>query len=145
MLVLGKVAGDRSERGGWFAPSEVSRLLEALRLPRANVSEALSKLRKGELVVRRTAGSCALTAVGRENVREIFGEIDHGALALVGDPGAEFDNVPHSMLDPAFAPIRWQPGIARLLDRYPFESNVFCMTRFPGADPEGGRPIPFVA
>jgi hypothetical protein len=144
VLVLGKVAGDRSERGGWFAPSEVSRLLEALHLPPANVSDALGKLRKGDLVVRRTAGSWALTPVGREKVREVFGEIDHGAvaLALVGDPGAEFDNVRHSTLDPAFAPIRWQPGIARLLDRYPFESNVFCMTRFPGADPEGAPPDP---
>jgi hypothetical protein len=34
------------------------------------------------------------------------------------------------------APVKWSPGIAQLLDRFPFETNVLCMTRFP----EEGNP-----
>jgi hypothetical protein len=41
-----------------------------------------------------------------------------------------------------FAPIRWQPGIARLLDRYPFDGNVFCMTRYPRIETEDATPDP---
>jgi hypothetical protein len=40
------------------------------------------------------------------------------------------------VLDPAFAPPRWSAGIKRLLERYPFDTNVFCMTRHPENDAE---------
>jgi len=39
--------------------------------------------------------------------------------------------VVQALIDPALAPKRWSESIKRLLDQYPFESNVFCMTRFP--------------
>jgi hypothetical protein len=73
-----------------------------------------------------------------EKVRELFGDIDHVAVAaaLVGSPRAEFAHVHHSVLDPAFAPPRWSAGIKRLLERYPFDTNVFCMTRHPENDAE---------
>jgi hypothetical protein len=73
-----------------------------------------------------------------EKVRELFGDIDHVAVAaaLVGSPRAEFAHVHHSVLDPAFAPPRWSAGIKRLLEQYPFDTNVFCMTRHPENDAE---------
>jgi hypothetical protein len=143
ILVLGKVAGDRVE-GGWFAPVDVTRLLEVLHLPPAKVSNALGQLRGNNLVVRRSAGAWALTPLGQETVRELFGDVDHAAVAaaLVGSPGAEFAHVRHSVLDPVFAPPRWSVGIGRLLERYPFDTNVFCMTRYPEDDAEVVEPDP---
>jgi hypothetical protein len=144
VLVLGKVAGDRAE-DGWFAPVDVARLLEALHLPPTKVSNALARLRDDSLVVRQAGGQgWALTPLGLEKVRELFGEVDYVAVAtaLLGSPGAEFAHVRHSVLDPAFAPPRWQAGIARLLERYPFDTNVFCMTRYPETRTEGTEPDP---
>jgi hypothetical protein len=144
VLVLGKVAGDRAE-GGWFAPVDVARLLEALHLPPTKVSNALARLRDDHLVVRQGGGQgWALTPLGLEKVRELFGDVDHVAVAaaLVGSPGAEFAHVRHSVLDPAFAPPRWSAGIKRLLERYPFDTNVFCMTRYPEDDADVVVPDP---
>jgi DNA-binding transcriptional ArsR family regulator len=144
VLVLGKVAGDRTE-DGWFAPVDVARLLEALHLPPTKVSNALARLREDNLVIRRGGGQgWALTPLGLEKVRELFGDIDYVAIAaaLVGSPGAEFAHVRHSVLDPAFAPPRWSAGIKRLLERYPFDTNVFCMTRYPEDDAEVVEPDP---
>ena len=37
----------------------------------------------------------------------------------------------HSTIPPEYAPLKWQNGINSFLERYPFESNVFLITRFP--------------
>lgn len=50
---------------------------------------------------------------------------------LADAPAAELDHTPHRVIPPSMAPPKWADGIARLLDKYPFETNVFCMTRFP--------------
>lgn len=60
----------------------------------------------------------------------------------MGVPGAEFAHEKHSLIPPSLAPHRWQLGIANLLSRFPFETNVFCMTRFPKRDGEGEEPDP---
>ncbi len=49
----------------------------------------------------------------------------------VSTPTGSRSHALHTILDPVFAPARWTAGIARLHDRFPFERNVFCMTRFP--------------
>jgi hypothetical protein len=46
-------------------------------------------------------------------------------------PGSDFAHVRHTLVTPAFAPIKWISAINRLLERFPFEQNVFLMTRFP--------------
>ena len=51
--------------------------------------------------------------------------------ALIGTAGADYAQVRHSVIPPGFAPTEWLPAINRFLKRYPFETNVFCMTRFP--------------
>jgi len=62
---------------------------------------------------------------------------------LIGFPGVDFATARHLVIPPAFAPIRWQLGIGRLLERFPFETNVFCMTRFPRSE-NGDEPDPLV-
>jgi hypothetical protein len=88
----------------------------------------------------------ALTPLGRQRVSELAGGFNYDQIEaeLKGTPGAEYAHEKHPVLPPTFAPPRWQPGIARLLSQFPFETNVFCMTRFPKAsspelpDPVGG-------
>jgi hypothetical protein len=43
----------------------------------------------------------------------------------------------HAVIPPTLAPNAWPPGIKTLLDHYPFDTNLFCMTRFPGEPDDG--------
>jgi hypothetical protein len=77
-------------------------------------------------------------------VPEIIGDLDLTAIEaeMSAGPSADLSEVPHAVIPPEFAPPKWQPGIARLLDEYPFEKNVFCMTRFPKDERESEMPDP---
>jgi hypothetical protein len=138
ILYLASVAGIRAGHG-WFTPHEVIDLFDALRLPRpGNLARSLGQLRTANLVRTRADGRWALTPLGDERVLQIMGEFDAELLeaAMAATPGADFVNARHTTISPALAPARWQAGIARMLERYPFETNVFCMTRFADdADP----------
>lgn len=137
-LVLGLVAGERAG-DGWFRTTEVTSLFGAFRIPTPNTSAVLANLRSEALTVSRQAGGrneWSLSPVGRERARSVLAELDYTALIAEEDPspGAEFMHALHTVLDPVFSPARWTAGIARLHARYPFERNVFCMTRFPSED-----------
>jgi hypothetical protein len=120
---------------GWFSVSELSEMLQAFHLPQPkNLSATISNLRRADLVTSRVGTKpWSLTPVGRERARELIENFTYEQISveLAGTPGAEFSNVKHQVVSPLFAPHEWQQGIKRLLDIYPFESNVFCMTRFP--------------
>jgi hypothetical protein len=62
-----------------------------------------------------------------------MGELDPSEVqvAITTAGGALLGDVVQALIDPALAPRRWSASIRRLLDQYPFENNVFCMTRFP--------------
>lgn len=121
-------------------------MFEALRLPRpGNVSETLKGLRgRGHVVRRMSGGGWSLTPEGRERFRELVGGADVDSLeaeiAAVGS--AELERAQHPLIPPELAPVRFAVAIARLLERFPFEQNVFCMTRFPKAEPEADYPDP---
>ena len=131
--MFSEVAGLRGDEG-WFAPRDVTALFEQARIEPPNVSAYLARLRADRLVVRRSDGRYwSLTPEGREAVRERIGGLDYRRLQaeLGHSDGADFLRALNPVIDPAFAPPRWAPGIARLHARFPFETNVFCMTRFP--------------
>jgi hypothetical protein len=139
VLVVGDLVG--SQHGdGWFSPSAVAGGFEAFRLPSpGNVSQALAQLRKRGLVVRRSGGGeWSLTPIGRQQVLQLMGGIDaKAAEAETMQPsGAELFHAVHMLIPPFFAPARWAQDIARFLREYDFDRNVFCMTRFPGAEHE---------
>jgi hypothetical protein len=73
-----------------------------------------------------------------------MGEIDPAKveLQMASIPGAEFGHELHTVIPPSLAPVRWAAPIKALLDRSPFEENVFCMTRFPSEDEEEALPDP---
>jgi hypothetical protein len=145
VLMLGHVQGVRNG-DGWFSTAELLQMFESLRLPSpSNVSAVLSNLRNEKNVVRRAAvPPWGLTPQGIDRAIQLLGDFDYAGInaELVGSPGAEFAHVVHSVIPPDFAPPRWQLGISRLLKRFPFETNIFCMTRFPNAsDPSLPDPV----
>lgn len=145
VLTVGHLVGARNE-DGWFSPGEVSATFEALRLPRpGNISQELARLRQAGLVIRRTSGgSWALTAEGGERLRSLMGTIDAKEIHLdeLSGGASIFDAARHPLIPAELAPASFAPAVKRLIDRYPFERNVFCMTRFPCDPPEAGDPVP---
>lgn len=134
VLVLGEIAGQRGQRG-WFNPSDVMHLFETFRVPRpADIANNLLAAEKRGFTVRRPKlPKWSLTPLGRKRVHELVGSIDLTKLSpeMTGVAGAEFGDGFHSVLPPTLAPVQWSAGIARMLRRFPFERNVFCMTRLP--------------
>jgi hypothetical protein len=142
VLVLAQVAAYRAE-GEWFDQEAVDDVFRDLRVPRPDTRRALRQLKTtGHVVTRDVLPTLSLSPLGRVRVRELFGTINLAALEpeLVRIPGASLGSVLHATLPPEFAPLEWRDGIARMLGEYPFESNVFCMTRFP----DDGDPPPEV-
>jgi hypothetical protein len=121
-------------------------MFELLRLPRpGNVSQALAQhLAAGNVVRRRTGGGWSLTPEGKVRIRDLVGELDVSAveveIARVGS--AELQQAQLPLIPPELAPVRWAPSISRLLEEFPFENNVFCMTRFPKEEQESELPDP---
>ena len=77
---------------------------------------------------------------------ELLGDLDIAQIQpeLVEIPGAEFGHALHTVIPATLAPIKWAAGIKALLQRFPFETNVFCMTRFPDERGELPDPVPDV-
>ena len=134
MLVLGELAGARAGQG-WFAPKEVLGFFEAFRLPApGNVNQDLARLRKAGLATTRSAKpNWTLTPEGRETVKEFVGDVNVAAVMaeLIVSEGAELGHVLHTLIPPSLAPVKWQEPIQRMLREFDFDTNVFCMTRFP--------------
>jgi hypothetical protein len=131
--VIGKVAGLRNG-DQWFGARQINELYEALRVPAPkNTRAALTNLSRRGLVLRRDAGGWSLTPLGNERAISLIGDLDPAqvSIALGGSPSAVFGSAQHTLIPPELAPIQWVGPIKRLLDQFPFERNVFCMTRFP--------------
>lgn len=132
--MLGQLAGLR--RGTKrFAVADVGALAKAFRIPAlGNVSSSLGRLRDAGFVVRLDgAQPWAVTPLGERRVGEVLEALPLARIEaeLADTPGAEVGEAPHRLIPASLAPPRWNDAIRRLLDRYPFETNVFCMTRFP--------------
>jgi hypothetical protein len=121
-------------------------MFETLRLPNpGNVSQATGLLRDGGLMVRRRDGTgWSLTPAGKAELSALLEDFDVEAIeaeiALVG--GAELQQTQQPLIPPQLAPVRWVVPIRRLLEKYQFETNVFCMTRFPTEKAETDLPDP---
>jgi hypothetical protein len=134
MLVVGQLAGARNG-DGWFGPPDLAALFEALRVhPPKRADNELGRLHGKELLYRRKPQPAwSLTPEGAERVKELMAGVDAGALLAQLSPGdgTEFGHALHTVIPPAMAPIKWQAPIQQMLRDYDFDTNVFCMTRFP--------------
>lgn len=132
VLVVGSLMARRNKDMS-FSPGDIARAFDEFRLPApGNVSQSLAQLRRRELVVRRRAGGWSLTPKGEAYVIRLMGALPTTAAldAVGGDVSAELGEARHTVIPPFFAPERWGRAIGRFLDQYPFDTNVFCMTRF---------------
>lgn len=108
--------------------------METLRVPAGNVSRSLAQLKAQRLALQRGRDkNWSLTALGDQRAAEAMGGLNVQELEprLADLPGAELGSAHHTTLPPSLAPIRWQAGISRLTAEFPFDTNVFLMTRFP--------------
>jgi hypothetical protein len=133
VLVLGQLAGTQ-HGDGWFRPKAVAELFERFHLaPPGNISQDLGRLKQLELVTsRKRQPSWSLTPRGRESVKELIGSVDAAAVMaeLAYAPGAQLGHALHTVIPPTLAPVKWQAAIQRMLRKFDFDTNVFCMTRF---------------
>ena len=134
VLAVATVAAASSNDGS-FTAAEATAVFDRLWVPRpSNIHERLAGLERGDFVRRGTKPRhWGVTPLGREAVRKLLSDLDVRAIEaqLNTVPGSEFGHVRHTLVTPAFAPIKWITAINRLLERFPFEQNVFLMTRFP--------------
>lgn len=134
VLAVATVAAANGEDGS-FTAAQATVVFDKVWVPRpGNIHERLAVLEKEHFVRRATKPRhWAVTPLGREAVRKILSDLDVRAIEaqLNAVPGSEFAHVRHTLVTPAFAPIKWITSINRLPEHFPFEQNVFLMTRFP--------------
>jgi len=132
VLVAAGIAASRS-KDERFAPSEVIAVFLTVSVPPpGNMSASLAALEGRSMLIKFPDGRRGITPLGKETIRRLGYEVLPQISAdLKGEPAASFAHVDHTVIPSWVAPPRWGPGIKRLLDKYPFDSNVFGMTRFP--------------
>jgi hypothetical protein len=141
VLILGRLAQDRLE-GNVFAPGKVEALFDEIGLPRpAKTSNVLVKLEDAKLVTRMKGvrGAWKLTPNGLAKVASLASDMDLAALnAEASRPSATLlGATAHPVIPPSLAPPALIGPLQEFLDEFPFERNVFGMTRFPGAAKNG--------
>lgn len=106
---------------------------DALRVPRpANIHRDLGLLESNRFV-RRVHSSWSVTPLGRNMVQDHLQSFNLAELNayLEGTPGSFLGNERHAVIPAELAPPKWLRAIERLIQVFPFETNVFLMTRFP--------------
>lgn len=132
VLLAGAIIGMRNGDGS-FKPPAVLRFFDALRVPRpANIHRDLGLLESTNFV-RRLGADWAVTPIGKNAVQEHLQTFDEAELTayLQGTPGSFLANERHLVIPAELAPPKWLHAIERLTQTFPFETNVFLMTRFP--------------
>lgn len=127
-------AGERSA-----SPADVRATFIKLRLPPpSNMSVYLGTLGRGRLVMQPALGRWSVTPEGNERIRALMAGVNEAELRRLAADSREpaFADIPHHLQPPELAPGAFQTGIARFLEGYPFDRNVFCMSRFPREDHE---------
>ncbi len=142
VLTMGRLAEARSE-SRLFAPAAIDALMDEIGLPRpARVSNVMGSLEKGGLLTRvkgARGNAWKLTPSGRGRAEELATDMDLAALiAEAAEPAATvLADTPHPVIPPSLAPPALVGPLHAFLERFPFERNVFGMTRFPGKSENG--------
>jgi hypothetical protein len=143
VLILGRLATGRSEQRT-FVPADVNRLCDDIGLPRpSNTSYYLGKLAKTGLVTKLPAAVWKITPAGEAAVLSEVDAMDLAALLAEGRrmPLGRLGDTAHPVIPPWLAPPELLNPLRRFLNEFPFDTNVFGMTRFPDED-DGSSPDP---
>ncbi len=132
-LVVSLLAASRSDQNR-FAPQDVDGLFTAIAIPGPpRVSNVLAGLERQGLL-RRAAGRgrvWMLTPRGRARVDELTSQMDRAVLvAEAGAHGTQLGGQAHTVVPPSLAPPGLTGVLHKFLEQFPFETNVFGMTRF---------------
>lgn len=135
-LILGRIAQYRSQ-AGLFAPSQVEALFDEIGLPRpSKVSNVLGSLEKAGKITRMKGvrGAWKLTPNGLKEALSLASDMDLAALvAETSSPNTTLlGATAHPVVPPSLAPPALVKPLHEFLKKFPFERNVFGMTRFPG-------------
>lgn len=135
--VLGRLAEARSTTG-LFAPGVVNDLFDEFGLPRpTNISNVLGRLEKKKLLTRvkvvGKAPNWRLTSVGRAHSEALASDMDLAALTAesVQHSVTDLAETAHPVIPPSLAPPELIRPLHEFFETYPFERNVFGMTRYP--------------
>jgi hypothetical protein len=139
-LILGEVASRRV--GGRISPGDVEDLFHEFAIPLpGRVSNRFAALERSALLSRAPGRGrvWAVTPEGRHEIGRLFTREDlhhlSAEMALAG--GSDLGTIAHPVIPPVLAPPVVAGGVAEFIEQYPFETNVFAMTRFPSeTDPD---------
>lgn len=135
VLLIGRIAQSRMERG-LFAPADIERLFDEIGLPRPpKIANPLSALEKSGFLTRmkNQRGAWKLTPNGTARAGSLVTDMDLAALAAETSQSAApvLGSTVHPAIPPSLAPPALVRPLHAFLADYPFERNVFGMTRFP--------------
>ena len=122
--------------GGAFGSNVIRCLYVEMSLPvPTNVSDVIGKLAKKGLMIQVGSNPVVwrLTPLGRRRSQDLMSDIDLAAVAAeaAASGAAIFGRSAHSLLPPTLAPLDLIPTLHQFLAKFPFETNIFAMTRFP--------------
>jgi hypothetical protein len=146
VLAVARLVQSRAP-SGLFAPREVDDLFDSIGLPRAGkISNVLGSLKTKGLLTQVKGGKGAvwkLTPEGKAQAEALATDMDLAVLVTEsGGPAATLlGDTPHPVVPPSLAPPELLKPLHAFLEEYPFEHNVFGMTRFP-SKPTGGKRDP---
>jgi hypothetical protein len=131
-------------QNGVFKGTQVTDLFQTFSLPGptkiGNTFSALGRSR--HLLPTKIRGEWRVTPLGRAQAARLLSQQDLAALEVEASyQGVDFASTHHTVVPPSLAPPEVLIPLGKFLERYPFETNVFGMTRFPDEDEEGVDPV----
>lgn len=132
-VVLAQLAADRSP-DGTFAPRNLDAMYALAGIPiPSKASNQIAALRRLAYVREGGKGIWKLTPTGRARTNELLTATDVAALKAeaISANGSSLGGEIHAVVPPTLAPPAIIQPLRGFLDEYPFERNVFGMTRFP--------------
>jgi hypothetical protein len=136
VLALARLAETRSPNG-LFAVGDIDELFDQIALPPPpRTRDTVSALVNDRLLHRdRRVGRPRinkLTPEGRRRAQALASDMDLRAVLLeVGHSVGALGDTPHPEIPPSLAPPDLIKPLRHFFESFPFESNVFGMTRFP--------------
>jgi hypothetical protein len=143
VLTIARIAQGRSDSGRFAIPA-LTALFEDTGLPQpGNVHATVRTLVDDKLLVRQGTGRGAtyrLSPLGTARSTELANDMDLAALLEEGGTSGlpSLGATGHPIIPPSLAPPDLVGPLRKFFERYPFETNVFGMTRFPDDDEEKG-------
>lgn len=141
VLLTGKIVSSR-DLEGHFSAKDVSETLLGLRIPfTGDIHARLRSLGRNLLIVKLSRGKWSLTPQGEFELEREIGDLSEEELLIAGgvQSGAFLFGQQYLTLPPDLAPPQLYHPVKKFLRDFPFETNVFLMTRFP--DTGVGEPL----